>query len=78
MYTVFFISFIISSTCFGCYLHPSSGAQLQCTAIGLYLWKTEVLVSSGLEVYLVWICVYSFFKVLCDMYVLVCVSLDLF
>jgi hypothetical protein len=30
--------FILSSTCFGCYLHPSSGAQLQgrpvCGAIG--------------------------------------------
>jgi hypothetical protein len=24
----------VSSTCFGCYLHPSSGAQLQRTAIG--------------------------------------------
>jgi hypothetical protein len=34
MYTLFFISFVVSSTCFGCYLHPSSGAQLQRTAIG--------------------------------------------
>jgi hypothetical protein len=34
MYTVFFISFVVSSTCFGCYLHPSSGAQLQRTATG--------------------------------------------
>jgi hypothetical protein len=34
---VFFISLIISSTCFGCYLHPSSGAQLQRTAIG-FVW----------------------------------------
>jgi hypothetical protein len=34
MYTVFFIFFIISSTCFGCYLHQSSAAQLQHTAIG--------------------------------------------
>jgi hypothetical protein len=34
MYTVFFISFVFSSTCFGCYLHPSSGAQLPRTAIG--------------------------------------------
>jgi hypothetical protein len=24
----------------------------------LYLWKTEVLVSSGVEVYFIWICVY--------------------
>jgi hypothetical protein len=33
--TICFISFlkIFSSTCFGSYLHPSSGAQLQCTAI---------------------------------------------
>jgi hypothetical protein len=31
-----------------------------------------------MEVYLVWICVYSFFKVSCDIYVPVCVSLDLF
>jgi hypothetical protein len=34
MYSLFF--FILSSTCFGCYLHPSSGAQLQRTAIGVY------------------------------------------
>jgi hypothetical protein len=34
MYTIFFISFVVSFTCFGCYLHPSSGAQLQRTAIG--------------------------------------------
>jgi hypothetical protein len=32
---VFFISLIDSSTFFGCYLHPSSGAQLQRTAIGV-------------------------------------------
>jgi hypothetical protein len=35
--TIFFISFLTSSTCFGCYLHPSSGAQLQRTAIG-FVW----------------------------------------
>jgi hypothetical protein len=28
--------FILNSTRFGCYLHPSSGAQLQRTAIGVY------------------------------------------
>jgi hypothetical protein len=39
MYTIFFISFVVSSTCFGCYLHPSPGAQLQRTAIGcVWLW----------------------------------------
>jgi hypothetical protein len=41
--------------------------------------KTEVLVSSGVEVYFIWICVYSFFEVSC--YILcagVCVSLDVF
>jgi hypothetical protein len=34
---IFFISLIVSSTCFGCnkYLHPSSGAQQQRTAIGV-------------------------------------------
>jgi hypothetical protein len=37
MYTVFFISFVVSSTCFGRYLHPSSGAQLQRTAID-FVW----------------------------------------
>jgi hypothetical protein len=31
MYTVFFISFFVSSTCFGCYFHPPSGAQLHLT-----------------------------------------------
>jgi hypothetical protein len=33
MYTVFFISFVVSTTCFGCYLYPSSAAQLPRTAI---------------------------------------------
>jgi hypothetical protein len=33
IYSLFF--FILSSTCFGCYLYPSSGAQLQRTAIGV-------------------------------------------
>jgi hypothetical protein len=37
MYAVFFIYFVVSCTCFGCYLHPSSGAQLPRTAIG-YVW----------------------------------------
>jgi hypothetical protein len=37
MYTVFFNSFVVSSTCFGCYLHPSSEAQLQRTAID-FVW----------------------------------------
>jgi hypothetical protein len=37
MYIVFFIPLIVSSACFGCYLHPSSGAQLQRTAIGFVL-----------------------------------------
>jgi hypothetical protein len=46
----------------------------------VYLWKTEVLVSSGVEVYFVWICVYSFLKASRDIYVRVCVLLvlDLF
>jgi hypothetical protein len=35
MYTVFFISFVVSSTWFGWYLHPSLGTQLQRTVIGL-------------------------------------------
>jgi hypothetical protein len=30
---VLYVFFILCSTCFGCYLHPSSGAQLQLTAI---------------------------------------------
>jgi hypothetical protein len=33
MYSFFF--FILTSTCFGCYLYPSSGAQLQRAAIGV-------------------------------------------
>jgi hypothetical protein len=33
-YILYFFLDNISSTCFWCYLHPSSGAQLQCTAIG--------------------------------------------
>jgi hypothetical protein len=50
MYIVFFISFVVSSTCFGCYLHPSSGAQLQRTAIGC-VWFWYVI---PLEQVLVW------------------------
>jgi hypothetical protein len=36
IYALFLSWKILSSTYFGCYLHPSSGAQLQCTAIGFY------------------------------------------
>jgi hypothetical protein len=50
MYAVFFISFVVSSTCFGCYLHPSSGEQLQRTAIG-FVWFWCVI---ALERVLVW------------------------
>jgi hypothetical protein len=32
----FLETFYLSSTFFGCYSHPSSGAQLQCTAIGFF------------------------------------------
>jgi hypothetical protein len=32
---LFFISFVVSSACFACYLHPSSGAQLQRPALSL-------------------------------------------
>src|SRR5215510_2248471 len=32
-----YVFFILRSTCFGCYLHPSSGAQLQRTAIGVFM-----------------------------------------
>jgi hypothetical protein len=42
VYAVFLSWKMFSSTCFECYLHPSSGAQLQCTAIG-FLWFWCVL-----------------------------------
>jgi UPF0716 family protein affecting phage T7 exclusion len=32
---LFYIFFILSSACFGCYLHPSSGTQLQHTVRGV-------------------------------------------
>jgi hypothetical protein len=32
---LFYVFFILSCTCFGCYMHPSSGVQLQRTAIGV-------------------------------------------
>jgi hypothetical protein len=44
-YILYFFLDNVSSTCFGCYSHPSSGAQLQRTAIGfvwfcvLFHWK---------------------------------------
>jgi hypothetical protein len=50
MYTVLFISFVVSSKCFGCFLHPSSGAQLPRTAIGC-VWFWCVI---PLEQVLVW------------------------
>jgi hypothetical protein len=50
MYTVFFISFVVSSKRFGCYLHPSSGAQLPHTAI-VCVWFCCVI---PLEQVLVW------------------------
>jgi hypothetical protein len=57
-YILYFFLDNVSSTCFGCYLHPSSGAQLQRTAIGFV--SVEVLVPSGMEPYFIWICVYSY------------------
>jgi hypothetical protein len=36
-YILYFFLDNFSSTCFGCYLNPSSGAQLQRTAIG-FVW----------------------------------------
>jgi hypothetical protein len=36
-YILYFFIDNVSSTCFGCYLHPSSGLQLQRTAIG-FVW----------------------------------------
>jgi hypothetical protein len=44
-YILYFFLDNVSSTCFGCYLHPSPGTQLQHTAIGfvrfgvLFLWS---------------------------------------
>jgi hypothetical protein len=46
MCTVLLISFVVSSTCFGCYLHPSSAAQLQQVCM--------VLCVIALEQVLVW------------------------
>jgi hypothetical protein len=84
MYTIFFIFFLdnVSSSCFGCYLHPSSGAQLQSTAIGFVSVENRGFSTKWRGGLLVWICVNSFFKISCDIYVLlcvrVCVSLDPF
>jgi hypothetical protein len=36
-YILYFFLDNVSSTCFGCYLHPSSAAQMQRTAIG-FVW----------------------------------------
>jgi hypothetical protein len=52
-YMYYIISFFLvnaSSTCFGCYLHPSSGAQLQRTAIGVCM----VWYVIALEQVLIW------------------------
>jgi hypothetical protein len=45
LFYVILLFFILSSTCFGCYLHPSSAAQLQHTAIGVCM----VLVCSSIR-----------------------------
>jgi hypothetical protein len=40
----FYVFFILSCICFGCYLHLSSGAQLQRTAIGfVWFWYVSPL-----------------------------------
>jgi hypothetical protein len=51
----------------------SSGAQLQRIVMGFVSVEHRGSNIRGVEVYLIWICVYSFFKVLCDICVLVCV-----
>jgi hypothetical protein len=70
----FLEKFYLSCTYFGCYLHPSSGAQLQFTAIGFfYLWENRsfsIKWCAGL--FYVDLCVLVFL-ISCDIYVLVCV-----
>jgi hypothetical protein len=45
MYSLFF--FILSSTCFVCYLHPSSGERLQRTAIGVCMVLVCYFIGAG-------------------------------
>jgi hypothetical protein len=53
-------------------LHPSSGAQLQCTAIGFYLWQTSFSIKWCGGLFYVDLGVFAFL-ISCDIYVLVCV-----
>jgi hypothetical protein len=53
---ILYSSLFFSSTCFGCYLHPSSGAhKLQCTGIGVCN-SFCMLISLNLTVLKVWGC----------------------
>jgi hypothetical protein len=66
LFYVFLFFFILSSTCFGCYLHPSSGAQLRRTAIRLCMvlvcysigagtgWDTLTLLAQSISDSWVW------------------------
>jgi hypothetical protein len=66
----------VNSKCFGCYLHPSSGVQLQRTAIAFVSGK-QVSVLSGVEVILYGFVCTRFSK--CRvMFMCRCVFLDLF
>jgi hypothetical protein len=71
MYTVFFFLSSLALDVSGaiCTHHQEHNCCVQPQVV--YLWKTEVLVSSGVDVYFVWVCVYWFFKVSRDIFVLV-------
>jgi hypothetical protein len=60
LYSLFLSSLALHVSGVICTHHQEHNCHVQPEAV--YLWKTEVLVSSGVDVCFVWICVYSFFK----------------
>jgi hypothetical protein len=78
LYSLFLSSLALHVSGAICTHHQEHNCSVQTQVV--YLWKTEVLVASGMDVYFVWFCVFSFFKASRDIFVLVCVcvSLDLF
>jgi hypothetical protein len=77
-YTLYFFLDNVSSTCFGCYLHPSSSAQLQRTAIGICICGKQRFYYQVVWRFILRGCVCTRFSKPRVILMCWCVSLDLF
>jgi hypothetical protein len=72
LYSLFLSSLALHVSDAICTHHKEHNCSVQPCHWCVYLWKAEVLLSSGVDVYFVWICVYPFFRASHGIFVLVC------